>query len=186
MNNLQIAPLRDGKGYPMKTHIGFVIVLVNIVSCLSNTFSFAEVTEHAVIKPIPKSILENSSEHRDYTYEFPFYDEEKNIVIYKTIKGTFWKLTYNIFGKASKRKDGVFSSVEIIRTYKDFALEKGGEILWERGDGGRLTFTIPRPGGGKTWCNVFARNGHYVLDIVEEETMEKKTSSNAGEMKKEK
>ena len=74
-------------------------------------------------------------------------------------------------GKDSQRNDGVFSSTEIIRTYRNFALEKGGEILWERGEGGRLTFTIPKQEGNKTWCHVSARNGYYELDIVETEAM---------------
>jgi len=169
----------------MKKHTRFMIFLVSAVLCLSSISSFAELTEHAVIKPIPKSILEKSSEHKDYTYEFSFYDKEKNIVNYKRIKGTFWKLTYNIFGKDSQRKDGVFSSIEIIRTYKDFALEKGGEILLECGEGGCLTFTIPKPGGDNTWCYVSARNGYYELDIVEKETIEERTPSGASEMKKE-
>jgi len=168
----------------MKKHTWFIIFLVSAVLCLSNISSLAELTEHAVIKPIPKSILEKSSQHKDYTYEFPFYDKENNIVNYKRIKGTFWKLTYNVFGKDSQRKDGVSSSIEIIRTYKDFALEKGGKILWERGEGGRLTFTIPKPGGDNTWCHVSARNGYYELDIVEKETIEEKPHSNAREMKK--
>jgi outer membrane protein OmpA-like peptidoglycan-associated protein len=169
----------------MKKHVWFMVFLLSAVLCLSNIALFAELKEHAVIKPIPKSILEKSSEHKDYTYEFPLYDKGKNIVNYKEIKGTFWKLTYNVFGKDSQRKDGVFSSIEIIRTYKDFAIEKGGKILWERSEGGRLTFTIPMPGGGNTWCHVSARNGYYELDIVEKETLGEETPSVAREMKKE-
>ena len=168
----------------MKKHTWFVIFLMSVVLCLSNMLLFADLTEHAVIKPIPKSILEKSSEHKNYTYEFPFYDKEKNIVNYMRINGTLWKLTYNIFGKDSQRKDGVFSSVEIIRSYKEFALKKSGQILWERSEGGRLTFKIPKPDGDYWWCYLSARNGHYELDIVEKENSENKTSSNAREKKK--
>lgn len=155
----------------MKNLLYFTVFVVSVVLCFSNISLSAEILEHSLIKPIPKSILEKSSQHDHYTYEFPFYDKKANIVTYKKVTGTFLKLSYNIFGKDSQRNDGVFSSTEIIRTYRNFALEKGGEILWERGEGGRLTFTITKPEGNKTWCHVSARNGYYELDIVETEDM---------------
>ncbi len=169
----------------MKKHTCFAVLLVCVVLCSAKISSFAENLEHPVIRPIPKSILVKSSQHKDYTYEFPFYDKKANIVDYIKIKGTFWKLSYNIFGKDNQRNDGVFSSIEVIRTYRNFVLEKGGEILWERGEGGRLTFSLPKPGGEKTWCHISARNGYYELDIVEKETMKKESPAAAGEMKKE-
>jgi outer membrane protein OmpA-like peptidoglycan-associated protein len=173
------------QGEQMKKQKCFTVFFVCLILNLTHISSYAEVVEHPVIKPIPKSILENSSKHKDYTYEFPFYDNKENIINYKKIKGTFWKLSYNIFGKDSQRNDGVFTAIEIIRTYRNFVLEKGGEILWERCEGGRLTFKIPKPDGNNTWCHVTARNGYYELDIVEIETAEKKTPPVVSEMKKE-
>jgi len=168
----------------MKKHICLIVFLTSVVLYFPNMSLLAEILEHPVIKPIPKSIVDKSSEHKNYTYEFPFYDNKANIVNYKKIKGTFWKLSYNIFGKDNQRKDGVFSSVEIIRTYRNLALEKGGEILWERSEGGRLTFTIPKSEGDNTWCQIFAREGYYELDIVEKESKKKKIPPAAKEMKK--
>jgi len=153
----------------MTKYICFKIFFISVILFLTDLFSFAETLEHSFIKPIPKSVLKESSEHRDYTYEFPFYDTKTNMVTYIKIEGTLWKLSYHIFGKDNQRKDGVYTSVEIIRTYRDFALKEGGEILWERGKGGRLTFTIPTHEGGRTWCQVSARDGYYELDIVEED-----------------
>jgi len=168
----------------MKKYMSY-IVIVYAVLCLVNKSTFAEVLGHTVIKPIPKSILEKSSEHKNYTYEFPFYDKSVDVISYKEINGTYRKWSYHIVGKEAQRVDGIFSSTEIIRAYRDFAVKKGGEILWERGDGGRLSFMIPKPDGDKTWCHVSARNGYYELDIVETESMKKKASSSARKMKKE-
>jgi len=161
------------------------IVIVSVALCLVNKSTFAEVPEHAVIKPIPRSILETSSEHKNYTYEFPFFDKSADVVSYKAINGTYRKWAYHIFGKDTQRVDGIFSSIEIIRAYRDFALKKGGEILWERGDGGRLSFMIPNPDGEKTWCHVSARNGYYELDVVEKEIVKKKAFPRAEKMKEE-
>jgi len=168
----------------MKRCMLCVVVSVFVTLCFSNTYTLAKVSEHNVIKPIPKSLLDKSSEHKNHIYEFPFYDEKNNIVSYKKIKGTFRKLSYNIFGKDTQRVDGVYTSVEIIRTYRIFALDQGGKILWERGEGGRLSFIIPKPDGDKIWCQVIARNGHYELDIIEKEPMLNVTPS-AKKMKEE-
>jgi len=169
----------------MKKHICFILFLAGVLLFLTTILPFARVLEHQIIKPIPKSIIDKSSEHKDYIYEFPYYDKEAKIISYKKIKGTYWRLSYNIFGKDIQRVDGIFSSVEIIRNYRELALKKGGEILWEQGEGGRLTFTIPRSDGGTIWCHISARNGYYELDIVEKETASKNTSRAAREMKKE-
>ncbi len=155
----------------MKRYMFCIIVSVYIALCFSNPFAFEKVSDHAVIKPIPKSLLEKSSKHKNHLYEFPYYDEKTNLVNYKKIKGTFLKLSYNIFGKDTQRVDGVYTSIEIIRNYRHFALDQGGKILWERGDGGRLSFMISKPNGDKIWCQVIARNGHYELDIIEKEPL---------------
>ena len=168
----------------MKKYMSY-IVIVYMALCFVNKPAFAEVPEHTVIKPIPKSILEKSSEQKNYTYEFPFFDKAADVVSYKEINGTYRKWSYHIFGKDPQRVDGIFSSVEIIRVYRDFAVKKGGEILWERGDGGRLSFMIPKPDGDKTWCHVSARNGYYELDIVEKEIVKKKAFPSEEKMKKE-
>lgn len=133
-----------------------------------HTLSFSEqAEEHAVIKPIPKSFLENSSEHKNYAYEFPYYDDKNRVIDFMPVNGTLWKFSYHIFGKDNRRVDGVYSSSEIIRTYRKLALETGGQILWEKAEGGRLVFTFPCPDESKLWCQVFARNGFYELDIVQ-------------------
>jgi len=169
----------------MKKHTLFTLFFVVLILFFANRSLFPDGFEHDIIKPIPKSILQKSSQHKDYTYEFPVYDEKANIVNYEKVKGTFRKLSYQIFGKDNQRKDGIFSSVEIIRSYRVFAIERGGDILWERGEGGRLTFTIPKPNGDRTWCLVSARKGYYELDIVDIETEKEKNLSGAEEMKKE-
>jgi len=168
----------------MKKYTSYIVV-VCVALCLVNKSTFAEVPEHPVIKPIPKSILEKSSEQKNYTYEFPFYDKSVDVISYKKINGTYRKWSYRIFGKEAQKVDGIFSSIEIIRGYRDFAVKKGGEILWEQGNGGRLSFMIPKPDGDKTWCHVSARNGYYELDIVEKESVKKKVSPSTGKMKKE-
>ncbi len=169
----------------MKKRMSFILFFLYTTLSLTTISSFAEDTSHTLIKPIPKSILIKSSEHKEYIYEFPYYDKKTNIVDFKKVHGTLLKLNYSIFGKDKQRADGIFSSVEIIRTYKDFATEKGGEILWERAEGGRLTFFIPKPDGDKLWCQVSASNGFYELDIVAKKLEVPKVTPLAKAMKKE-
>ena len=169
----------------MKKCLKCVLVTLCVALYFTNTSVFADTGEHPVIKPIPKSILDRSSEHGNYTYEFPFYDKKTNSVSYKEITGRYGKWSYHIFGKDEQRIDGIFTSVEIVRKYKEFAIRKGGSILWERSDGGRLSFTISDVKGGKIWCQVTARDGYYELDIVEKDRIEKKRPSMAEELKAE-
>ena len=168
----------------MKTNTRMPVLMLLIIWFSANP-AFAATPEHSIVKPIPKSILDKSSEHKDYTYEFPFYDSENKVVHYLPVKGTLLKLSYQIFGKDRQRTDGILSSVEIIRTYRKMALERGGEILWERGEGGRLSFTLPDPNNSKIWCHVSARDGYYELDIIQKERKSAKMNVGTKEMKKE-
>ena len=169
----------------MKKCLNCVWITLCVALYFTSTSLFADTAEHPVIKPIPKSILDRSSEHKNYTYEFPFYDKKTNSVSYKEITGRYGKWSYHIFGKDAQRIDGILSAVEIIRKYKEFAIGKGGSILWEKSDGGRLSFAIPDVKGGKIWCHVTARDGYYELDIVEKDIVEKKHPSMAEDLKAE-
>lgn len=169
----------------MKKRLYCVLITLCVALYITSTSLFADTAEHPVIKPIPKSILDRSSEHNNYTYEFPFYDKKANTVSYKEITGRYGKWSYHIFGKDTHRVDGILISVEIIRNYKELAIRKGGNILWEKGDGSRLSFAIPNSKGDKIWCHVTARDGYYELDIVEKEIIEKKPNSIVKEMKTE-
>lgn len=162
-----------GKGGKMKGNFCMAVFFLGVMLLFPDTGASAEPPHHPAIDPIPKSILENSSTHDNYTYEFPFYDEKSDTINYRRVTGTLRKQTYRIFGKDPQRKDGIFSSVEIIRTYRNLAVDNGGTVLWEEAEGGRLTFEIPKSEGGKTWCHVTARDGWYTLDIVETEPEKK-------------
>ena len=94
----------------MKKYTSYIVV-VCVALCLLNKSTFAEVPEHTVIKPIPKSILEKSSEQKNYTYEFPFYDKSVDVISFEEINGTYRKWSYHIFGKETQKVDGIFSSI---------------------------------------------------------------------------
>ncbi len=161
----------------MKMDMRIKTSIVTAVVCFLGFRTLAQDLEHPTIKPLPKSLLEKGSKQNDYIYEFPFFNGDKKVMDYKSVKGEFWKLSYTIFGKDPQRVDGVFSEVEIIRAYRTFTLKQGGVILWERSDGGRLSFSVPGPHAGLIWCEVFARDGFYMLNIVEEGASEKNATS---------
>ncbi len=163
----------------------YAMVLYSFFVCLAGFSCALAAEDHFLIKPVPKSFLEDHSEHKEHTFEFPFYNQEINDVDYRPITGTLHKLTYRIFGKDPQRVDGIYSAVEIVRFYRMFAIENRGEIMWESGQGGRLCFKLPDPKNNDIWCLVSTRDGFYELDIVEKDIPETEQHIARQKMKKE-
>ena len=103
-------------------------------------------TEHPLIRPYPGSVLvKNKCKYKKFDqYKFTVPGAKKNKTERKTVKGAYWKLTYQALdSKGKKRKD--IGALEFIENYKAAALEKGGKIVLEQKKS--LIFTLPRSDG---------------------------------------
>ncbi len=93
-------------------------------------------------------------------------------MVKKPVRGRFWKLTYFLRDATGRNNDKTHAPLEYIENYKQAALEKGGEILFE--DQSYLTFTLPNEDGGRTWCEMHIWNkAQQDLRIIEEKGFEK-------------
>lgn len=129
-------------------------------------FASAEIKDHPIIKSVIRSTLIDYSEQKDFPYEMPHYNIQDNKIKYLKLRGLYLRYEYLIEYKDILKKEGVYSPLELIENYRDLALEKKGILLWERNK--RLSFNVSTSEGGTVWCQVFAANGHYILDIIEE------------------
>lgn len=138
--------------------------------------------EHPVIKSMPGAELsENLSEKLDFsTYAFRT-DQASGMELVEK-KGQHWKLVYVIKNDKGETDQRV-SRTEIVENLKAAALEKGGEILYERRNG-KMTFILPTANGGTIWAHVAARTGGYDIFIIEEASFNKQLTFGAAEMKK--
>lgn len=137
--------------------------------------------DHPVIKPLPRSqIVSGQSHYENFAlYSFRVQKNRKQIKVKKS--GRFWSLRY-LIKDASGRRDKSLGREEIIHNYMAAAQEKGGTILYKTDL--RLTFTIPRQGGGTTWADISAGKGSYNLFIIDEAGFNKQLNFGAEEMRK--
>jgi outer membrane protein OmpA-like peptidoglycan-associated protein len=136
--------------------------------------SAAETKDHAVIKPIPDSTLEDTEFKQHSSYEFEYEQDAKEVE--KNVKGKHWFFYYEL------NKEADVSELEIIENFKQAALEKGGKILKE--DDTKLDFTVPLPDGGTLWVHLHAWVNSYELNIIEEKAFKKQLVFGADEMKR--
>lgn len=153
---------------------------VLIIACLLQQLPATAkgITEHPVIKPMPRSkIVSAQSSLKNFaSYQFRIKKGKK---IEK--KGRYWHLRYRIKDTHGK-VDRTIGSEEITENYRKAALEKGGSILYAAGYA--LTFTLPRKDGGITWAYLVAGNGSYDLYIIDEKGFKKQLTFGADEMKR--
>ena len=137
--------------------------------------------EHPIIMSIPGfQLVHAQSRTKNYSsHQFQVKKGKKAEKIEKI--GKYWHLRYVI--KDVKGKiDRTVSREEIVQNYKEAAIEKGGNILYEFGY--LLTFTLTREDGGKTWAFLSAGDGSYDLYIIDEAAFKKQLTFGAEEMKK--
>ncbi len=137
-----------------------------------STFIIAQ--DHPVIRPIPGFDLDDR-EFEDYA-SYTFRIEKDGQVSEKKIEGRYWFLYYE-----NTKGERTFSKLEIIKNYRQAALEKGGQILSEENDT-KLDFCMPVSDGVKIWVHLHTWVDSYELYIIEEETFEKKLELGAKEM----
>jgi len=133
----------------------------------------ADAQDHPVIIPIPGFTLEDR-EFEDFSaYGFTFRKGGRKTE--KSVEGKYWFLYYEY-----QKDDRKFSELEIIRNYKQAALEKRGEILSE--DDAKLDFKVSTSGGGTIWVHLPTWVDSYELYIIEEEGFDKQLTLGAEEM----
>jgi outer membrane protein OmpA-like peptidoglycan-associated protein len=161
-----------------------LIIIAVFVFCTTSQFA-QKIPEHPIIKPFPNSVIAEKMSTYDKFNEFEFVllnkaTKKKEKV---KVKGQYWKLLYEVYKPNGDRVKDI-SKVEYFENYKNAALEKGGEILYE--DQSYLYLRIPKSDGGKTWCKVgpVPNLGQIYLNIIDEEGFKQSLTFGADELKK--
>ena len=127
------------------------------MSVIPVVFALTLVAEgHPLIQPVPDSVLVVASDAKDDDMMVVYRADNRRTR--KSVYGHYWSLEYDVEG-------------ELVRTaiIEHFVAESErlhGVIHREAGN--RLTFTVMRENGGETWCQVWATDGNYTLEIVDE------------------
>ncbi len=162
-----------------------VAILAGLIFCAAVQLPAQNIPEHPVIKPFPNSVLaKNMSKYNKFDqFEFTVLSKTTKKKEKVTVKGQYWRLLYEV-RKANGDRVRDISKAEFFENYKNAALEKGGEILYE--DVGSLFIKIPKDDGGNTWCKVspVANLGQIYLVIVDEEGFKQSLTFGADELKK--
>jgi len=158
-----------------------ILLVIAFLMLQTPAFALDKIEEHTVIKPMPRSqLVPAQSSVKNYA-SFQFWVQKGKKAEKVEKKGKYWHLRY-LIKDANGKVDRNVSRAEIVRNYKEAALEKGGNIHYEAGY--LLTFTLTRKDGGKTWGYLSAGNGSYNLDIIDEAAFKKQLTFGADEMKR--
>jgi len=160
-----------------------LLVMSQAVLALSGVTMAKDIPEHPLIRPYPGSVLaENMSKQSDFdAFEFAYTDPATGKKAKKTVKGKYWQLLYELRTPSGERVKDI-STLQFLENYKNAALDKGGEIVFE--ESAIIVFTLPREDGGLTWCQVRPQGnlGQQYVNIVDEEGLEQKMSFGPAEM----
>ena len=161
------------------------MLLIVIVLFLFSINQFAqEIPEHPIIKPYPNSVLaKNMSKYNKFDqFEFKVLNKKTKKTEKIKVKGQYWKLLYEVRKPGGERVQDI-SALEFFENYKNAALEKGGEVLYE--DSGILDIRIPRDDGGSTWCQIMpvASLGQIYLNIIDEKGFKQSLTFGVDELK---
>ena len=161
------------------------MLLIVIVLFLFSINQFAqEIPEHPIIKPYPNSVLaKNMSKYNKFDqFEFKVLNKKTKKTEKIKVKGQYWKLLYEVRKPGGERVQDI-SALEFFENYKNAAIEKGGEVLYE--DSGILDIRIPRDDGGSTWCQIMpvASLGQIYLNIIDEKGFKQSLTFGVDELK---
>ena len=127
------------------------------MSVIAVVFALTLVAEgHPLIQPVPDSVLVVATDAKDD--EMVVVYREDNRRTRKSVYGHYWSLVYDVQGELVRSA--------IIEHFVAESERLHGVI--HRQAGNRLTFTVMRENGGETWCQVWATDGNYTLEIVDE------------------
>ena len=111
---------------------------------------------HPLIQPVPGSVLVVASDAKDDDMMVVYRADNRRTR--KRVYGHYWSLEYDV--------EGGLVRAAIIEHFVAESERLHGVIHREVGN--RLTFTVMREDGGETWCQVWATDGNYTLEIVDE------------------
>jgi len=144
---------------------------------LSEGWAQKKVEDHPAIKPLPAVVKQEEGKYKRFeAHKFPVKIGEKREGK-KEVRGEYWYFFYQTKPE--------ISPLEIIENYKQAALEKNGQILFDEDK--QLVFTLDQPDGVTLWVHVNP-NGwdrNYELYIVAEKPLKKTLTFGAAQMKQE-
>jgi len=151
----------------MRARVLIAVVAVFVVGVVS-----ASEPRHPVIAPIDGFVLRPAA--RSEVSEFDEYRfRRKNTQgrdEFFVKKGKFWDLNYHK-PAAGGGDDKSFSKIEIKENYLAAVKEAGGTVY--RDYVGELQFSIARPDGGISYAALFASDGRYRIQIIDEKPLER-------------
>ena len=120
------------------------------------TVLMVAVQGHPLIQPVPDSILIVAGEDDDQDMTLVYRQGSERTR--KTVAGHYWSLEYDVENNLARSA--------IIEHF--VAENERLQGVLHREAGNRLTFTVMREDGGESWCQVWATDGNYTLEIVDE------------------
>jgi outer membrane protein OmpA-like peptidoglycan-associated protein len=152
---------------------------------LASTYAFAiqddEKLEHSVIKPMPGAKLVDRTSYHSNHHTLKLRVKEGRKRITKEVTGEYWHLKY-IMKDGSGNQIKRISKGEVIGNYLAAALEKGGKVHSKGSN--YLIVDVPRDGGGTTWVSLRAATASYLVEIIDEKSLNPVLSFGAEELKK--
>jgi len=167
----------------MKRSILVSLILSFLI--LASTYAFAikndEKLEHSVIKPMPGAKLVDRTSYHSNHHTLKLRVKEGGKRITKEVSGEYWHLKY-IMEDGSGNQIKRISKGEVIGNYLAAAVKKGGK---EHSKGSNyLIVDVPRDGGGTTWVSLRAATASYLIEIIDEKSLNPVLSFGAEELKK--
>jgi outer membrane protein OmpA-like peptidoglycan-associated protein len=167
----------------MKRSILVSLILSFVI--LASTYAFAiqddEKLEHSVIKPMPGAKLVDRTSYHSNHHTLQLRVKEGRKRITKEVTGEYWHLKY-IMKDGSGNQIKRISKGEVIGNYLAAALEKEGKVHSKGSN--YLIVDVPRDGGGTTWVSLRAATASYLVEIIDEKSLNPVLSFGAEELKK--
>lgn len=111
---------------------------------------------HPVVRAMPGSTLTGGAIEDDGEMVLSFRGEDGRTR--ETVRGRRYSLEYDAPGEAREA---------IVDFFESESKELDSGVVLRRA-GNRLTFRFRRPEGGTSWCELWATDGRYALEIVDE------------------
>lgn len=147
-------PSRAGSS-PAPVYTDVMKVLVALSMVLAGSAFAPQDDSHPLIGLVPESVLTVAGHNDEHEMVVSFREDGRRRRT--TVEGEYWSLEYEL-PEAVTRDD-------IIEHFRDESDRLYG--VNHRDAGNRLTFSFSRSDGGETWCQVWATDGNYSLEVVD-------------------
>jgi len=126
-----------------------------VVGLFSLTIARQGVDGHPLVGAVPDSVLAVAGRNENREMLVTYRENERRRR--KTVSGPYWSLEYEL--PESSTRDA------IVEHFRGESARLHGTN--HRDAGNRLTFSFFRSDGGETWCQLWATDGNYTLEIVD-------------------